>query len=265
MARLNPDNTWRGSVGKYSYYKMRGIDTPIVRSKGGASKETIKTHPRFEQTRRINAEFGGRASASKRIMRMLWPLKSLADYNIAGPLNALLKPIQALDDQSELGERNILLSLNPGILEGFSLNRKLSFDSIVRTHLNWSFSQEELQATIDIPALLPGINLFASTSHPVFSMIAVLGIVPDLFYSPTKYITTSDEYNEFVPVMASTSWFPVLEGSEPVSLTLPYLFAPPDDGYSMMLSVGICFGRMRNASTIEQVPYAGAARILAMA
>lgn len=265
MARLNPDNSWKGPVGKFSYYKMRGVDAPIVRSKGGASKEKIKTHERFEHTRRLNAEFGGRAAASKRIMHMLWPQKSLADYNIAGPLNALLKPVQALDDQSQLGQRNILLSHHPGILTGFSLNRKTTFDSIVRTHLSWSFTDDGLGASISIPALQPGIQLFVPPPQPaMFAFLMVLGIVPDLFYIPNGYRPLHEAYDDAVPIITSSPWFPVLEGSAPVHLTLPYPFQPPDENYSMLLSIGICFGRMRNANTVEQVAYTGAAKILAV-
>ena len=73
---------------------MKGSDKIILRTKGGASKEKIKKGKEFATTRRLNSEFGGRAVASKYIMRSLFPLKALADYNIAGPLNALIKPIQ---------------------------------------------------------------------------------------------------------------------------------------------------------------------------
>ena len=67
------------------------MDGIIVRKKGGASKKRIKKDPEFFQTRLLNSEFGGRSAASKRIMKVLLPLKPLADYNIAGPLNALLR------------------------------------------------------------------------------------------------------------------------------------------------------------------------------
>jgi hypothetical protein len=264
MARLNPDASLTGSVGNFSFYKMKGVDQPIVRSKGGASKAKIKSHPKFETTRRINAEFGGRATASKWIMRMLWPQKALADHNIAGPLNALMKPIQAMDTASEFGKRHIELTKYPSILEGFSLNRKTGFDSIVRTHIGCDISRENLRAYVDIPALQPGINLYAPKTHPLYGITVVMGIIPDLFYTPNQY-TPQDEYRSVAPVVSMTDWYPVLEGSPGSILDIKYPIDPPDEQFSIMISIGIRFGMMRSATLFDQVPYAGAARVLAMA
>lgn len=264
MARINPDASLTGSVGNFSFYKMKGVDKPIVRSKGGASKEKIKTHPRFEYTRRINAEFGGRATASKWIMRMLWPQKALADHNIAGPLNALMIPVQAMDADSECGKRNIALSNYPAILEGFSLNRKTSFDSMVRSHFGSNVSRKELHARVDIPALQPGISLYAPKTHALYAISVVFGIIPDLFYAPHRY-APRNEYAGIGPVVSNTEWYPLLEGSAATSLEIQHPVQPPDEHFTIMISVGIRFGTMRSASLVDQVPYAGAAKILATA
>lgn len=264
MARINPDSSFTGSLGNLSFYKMRGVDKPIVRTKGGASKQKIKTHPKFEATRQINAEFGGRATASKWIMRMLWPQKALADHNIAGPLNALMKPIQAMDTISELGKRHIALSQYPSILEGFSLNRKTGFDSIVRAHIGCQVSRDNLHVRVDIPALLPGINLYAPKAHPLYAITVVFGIIPDLFYTNRHY-TPLNEYAGMAPAVRMTEWYPLLEGSPATALEITHPIVPPDEQFSIMISIGIRFGMMRSATLIDQVPYAGAARVLAMA
>jgi hypothetical protein len=57
-------------------------------------------------------------------MRVLYPIKPLSDYNISGPLNSALKSIQEMDTVSGLGKRNIGLSKNPRLPEGFQLNRR---------------------------------------------------------------------------------------------------------------------------------------------
>jgi len=264
MARINPDSSFNGSVGNLSFYKMRGVDQPIVRTKGGASKQKIKTHPNFETTRLINAEFGGRSTASKWIMRMMWPLKALADHNIAGPLNALMKPVQAMDTNSKYGERHIELSRFPSILEGFSLNRKTNFDSIVRSHVGCSLSRENLQARVDIPALIPAINLHTPKTHPWYAFTIAFGLIPDLYYSPHQYAPIN-EYAGIAPVVAMTDWYPLLEGSPVTSLEIKYPILPPDEQFSLIISIGIRFGMMRSATLIDQVPYVGAARVLAMA
>lgn len=150
MARLTPGIHFTGSLGNLSAYKMRGVDRIVLRTEGGASKEKIKTSPSFENTRRVNAEFSGRTIASKWIMRMLWPQKAVADYNIAGPLNALMKPVQKLDTASDFGKRHVLLSKKLSILEGFSFNRHTLFESVVRAPLSCAITKEMLNAEVDI-------------------------------------------------------------------------------------------------------------------
>lgn len=262
MARITSEITFTGSLGNVTAYRMRGVDGIVLRQKGGASKEKIKSSPAFANTRRNNAEFGGRARASRWIMRMLWPQKALADYNIAGPLNALMKPIQALDTVSEWGKRNIILSKNPRLLEGFSLNRKTPFDSMIRTSLSYSLSRETRTAHIDIPELLPGINFYAPKSHPMFSVVAVLGMMPDLYYSEMGYVPSASGYEETHVQSVSSEWCPVLKKSPATTLTLMLDAIPPDNAYSLILSVGVRFGTMQDATTVQQVKYAGCAKVL---
>src|SRR5687768_10428056 len=133
MAQLDGVIQFTGSLQNLSAYKMRGSDKIIIRKKGGPTKKQIKYSPGFENTRLNNKEFGGRAVAAACIKHCLRPLMFLADYNITGPLNALLRPIQKMDTKSVRGTRHILLSEQPRLLEGFSLNRRYMFDSIVRT------------------------------------------------------------------------------------------------------------------------------------
>src|SRR5687767_13932272 len=130
MAKLDRGIEFVGSLGDFSAFRMRGVEGIVVRRKGGASKETIKTSKSFEKLRRNMSEFGGRSTAAKWICQMMHPLKALADYNINGPLNALMKAIQEADTESDIGKRKVLLTTDPRVLEGFSLNRQTIFDSI---------------------------------------------------------------------------------------------------------------------------------------
>jgi hypothetical protein len=239
---------------------MRGVDKIILRRKGGASKKQIKTSPNFETTRRHNAEFSGRAAASMWMMRVLFPLKKLADYNIAGPINALMKPVQVLDTESEFGKRHVQPSKNPGVLEGFSLNRKTIFESVISAPLSCVITKETLGAQVDIPALIPGINFRTPWKHPVYSVQAVLGIVPDLFYRQGVYKPMHNRYPgaEF----AETPWFSCLTGSDPATLKLKLKTIPPAEAYTLMLSIGIAFGTITASGSIEQAKYAGCAKVV---
>jgi len=266
MAQVTSEFQFIGPLGNLSVYKMRGVDKLIVRKKGGASKEKIKTSPRFDRTRRNNAEFSGRACASKWIMCMLRPQKALADYNIAGPLNALMRAIQKLDTVSELGKRTIELSKNPRLLEGFSLNRATPFDSMLRASLSYTISKENLTASVDIPALEPGINFFAQKRNPMYSVVVVLGIVPDLSYAgDNKYEPAARGYEAYFSETVVSDWYTVASGSPATTLSVNLDAIPPDKAHSVMLTIGIRFGTMINPDTVQQVRYAGSAKVLAMA
>ena len=264
MAKIASEFAFTGSLGNLSAYKMRGVDRIVIRTKGGASKKKIKTSPAFENTRRINAEFGGRASASKWIMQALWPQKAMADYNIAGPLNALMKHIQALPSQYAWGQRPVNLSKNPKLLEGFSLNRQTAFDSVLRTSLSYSLSRENRSAHIVVPELLPGINFYTSQKHPMYRIVAVLGIIPDLSYTDHGYQPLANGYETIAATCTKSEWYPVLGGSPSFTLNMN-INTPPDEAHSLMLSIGICFGTMKETTVIQQVKYAGCAKVLAMA
>lgn len=288
MARViaGPGAGFQGSVDDLSFYKMRGVEGTIVRRKGGPSKEQVKNAPSMVQTRRGNSEFAGRAKAAKGIMRALHYHKPLADYNIAGPLNALLRPVQALDKLSNMGQRNVLLSANPQILKGFSLNRNNPFDSVIRCPVEYVLNREAAAATVQVPALIPGINFFAPEKYPWFSLVISLGIVPDIIFTKDNepahqdydaftdpearfsthvYTYTHPEYKEYdAPVCAVTVWRPVKKGCPETPLELRIPLYPPDDHFTLVLSIGIMYGIQEDDQTIMQARYAGAAKVLAV-
>jgi hypothetical protein len=263
MAKISSIVSFTGTLDNLSAYRMRGVDFIVLRRKGGPSREKVKTAPSFKRTRENSSEFGGRATAAKWVMHAMWPQKALADYNIAGPLNALLRPIQMLDSNDSLrGQRHIRLSQNRSLLEGFSFNRKTFFDSVVRSPLSWSISRDHLSARVEIPELVPGINFFAQEKQPMFSIQAVLGMVPDLFYTPHGYKPSSAGYKENSFRRVATGWQPVLKGAAATALDISMNMQLPDQSFSLVLSIGICYGTMQDTISVQQVKYAGSAKVL---
>lgn len=272
MATLISGVEFTGSLGNVTAYRMRGTDKIILRRKGGATKKRIKNDPKFDLTRRNNAEFAGRSAASKYVMKMLQPVKALADYNIAGPLNALMKPIQELDTTSDLGKRYVMLSKNGGIIEGFSLNRQALFESVVRAPVTGRITRETLSAEVEIPALIPGINFKPrgtsqrrGQEYPLYSFRVVLGMVPDLFFTKDGYQPSHSEYTRYVAKLTDSPWFKSLEGSEATALALKLDVVPPNNDFALLLSIGIRYGKLASADLIQQVKYAGSAKVLMVA
>ncbi len=289
MARAiaGPGAGFQGSVDDLSFYKMRGVEGTIVRRKGGPSRDQVKQLSTMELTRRNNSEFGGRAKTAQYIMRALYHHKSLADYNIAGPLNALMRPIQELDKEGTWGQRSVRLSTNPHILKGFSLNRNNPFDAAIRYPIEYVLNRNAVTAVVEIPHLRPGINFFAPEKYPWFSVIVSLGIVPDLVFTKNNvpvpkgydsftsaearssihaYMPAHHDYSklEITPPCIGTIWRPVKQGCPTTPLELRHAFVPPDDHFTLVLTIGIMYGIQQDAQTIEQARYAGAAKVLAV-
>lgn len=264
MAKLESEFAFTGRLGDYVAYRLPGVDGIVMRRKGGVSAKRIHTDANFINTRNVNAEFSGRSAACKWIMQMIYPLKAVADYNIAGPLNALLRPIQKLDNQSKNGERNVCLTKDPSLLSGFSFNRKLSLDAILRCPIDYTLSKEKRNATVTIPALRPGINLHVPQRYPLFMITVVLGVVPDLLYSSPDYRPSHESYALLRPVSASTTWFSSKDGSALIDLSLVLSSVIPDDNFSLVLSIGVQFGVPTSGGLGVQIARSGAGKILAV-
>ena len=255
-----------GSLGDLSFYHMRGTDKIVVRRKGGASKETIKKSPKFALPRLYMSEFGGCSTMGKEVRFMMHPMRALADYNFSGFINKSLKLIQKQDPTSKLGQRAIELSKHPKLLEGFQLNKYTTFDSMVRSTLNWSIDAEKGSAKVEIPALVRDINFFPNNRHSKFSITISLGVVPDFKFNPRtgKYQAPTWYDTMYGCSYTSSDWYSALKGSPATTLELALDQLPPEGGYSLMLGIGICFGDSMDDGDVKQIKRAGAAKILAI-
>ena len=264
MAKLNNGLPIIGSFGEFSIYKMKGVTNLVVRKKGGASREKIKRSPNFALTRRYNSEWAGCSKAGKNIRLAMNPLLRLADYNISGVLNGLCKTIQKADTIGRLGERSVWLSKYCHSLEGFNLNRGRSFDSIIRQPIGSVLSREELRASLQLPALIPGLNFYVPDPFPVFRIIAVLGVLPDMVYTPFGYMPANKETKLWHDSL-DTGWSPSSSSfpEQTLSLQLP-MDIGLDRHSSLVVSIGIEFGMPLTVDVATPIKGTGAAKILAL-
>jgi hypothetical protein len=131
----------------------------------------------------------------------------------------------------------------------------------VRHPLAWELSKEGRSARLEVPDLLPGINLFAPPPHPLFRFTVLLGVVPDLFWGEPLY-RPPDGYNQLHPELVHTEWLPVKKGSPATTLEVQLSFVPPTGDFSLLLAVGLEMGTAGTAHSVEPVKYIGSARIL---
>lgn len=261
MAFLSNGPEFTGSIGNMSYYRMKGTDKIVVRKKGGASKEQIKTSPSFARTRENNAEFSGCANTVRSIRHALFPLNKLADYNFTPTLTTLAKNIQLLDKVNERGKRAVNFSQYRYLLEGFQLNKEFIFDAVVKYPLKGSIERETGSATVNIPHLHPQLNLDFPWKAPLYRFVIGFGVFTD---SSFKELTGFKD-KVILPRAETvyTDWQPVQQAFEAQSFTLQlFSLHGIDDTKSMILSIGIQMGTPITNAFIQEVKYASCAKIL---
>lgn len=257
MAKLDGTIQFTGSLQNLSFYKMQGSDKIIIRRKGGPTSKQVKKGKNFENTRRNNMEFGGRALAASTIKSYLHPLLFLADYNILGPLNALLRAIQKMDVTSGWGKRHVLLTKQPKLLEGFTLNRRHLWETIVRTPVVCNLQGEQIH--INLPALMPGINFMPPGNYPYYRFISTAGLVRDIYYTEQGYKPTHN--SKWIFNSTESDWLPVNAPAPAHTLTLNGMPERKPDDCSNMVGLGIAFGKLKGNDIVPE-KYAGAAKVL---
>ena len=249
--------------GSYSVYKMRGVERLIIRAKAGPSKKQIATAPQFAFMRQNMSEFGGAGKISGLLLDACYGIKHLADANFTGNLSKACRLIME-KDSSVAGSHSILLSKYGNLLEGFSMNKENQFDSVVKQSPTVTFSRVSCKASLEFPVLYPGVNLFGHWQLPYYRFIIVMGLVPDMI-STLKGYTAVNPLMTFNPVQVRTDWFSAAEeiGSviREIELATGTLI---DASGSLVVSIGIEFGRNLSNRIIEAVRFAGCGKILAV-
>lgn len=268
MGKMISDVLFNGTVGSFVAYRLPGVEGVVIRSKGEVSRKRRQKAPEFERTRQLNAEFSGRSAASQYLMRAMRPMKALGDYNIAGPLNALLRTVQLLDTTSARGQRHVQLSLDPSLIEGFPFNKHFPLQSVIRENIITSINREAGTASIQIPELVPALNFSVPKLYPKFKLVAVLGVMPDIFYAGSKQPRLYQPrvgYRNGYYAKHETPWTDTHDGMEATTLTLALDTLPPDAAHTLVLTLGIAYGTVLHGRHIEQVKRAGSACIVRMA
>lgn len=260
MAILKSNLEFTGSLGNLSAYELPGVGT-VLRTKGGAKKKQIQKSPKFQRTRENYTEFSGCAKMGGSIRQSMLVMAPLADYNFTPVLNSLAKTIQLLDTECVRGERNIYLSRYKHLLTGFSLNRNSTFESIVKHPLHCTIDRENKRAVVQLPELMPGVNLILSKQYPLFRFIVNLGGVADRLFSTYGYVGAPMESRcVYTDWHHATQLFDAAEALVELKDTA----ALPDDT-TLILSVGIQMGTPVTDTVVNPVKYAGCAKIMGVA
>ena len=264
MGNIISGTDFTGRLGPVSVYKMRGHDKLVIRTPGGASKSRIKNHRNFKATRSLNQEWKLVTGVAKEIRQGLSALGQLSDYNVSGPLNALVKKIQTSDTTNEKGKRSILFSRYPDFISSFQFNRQTLFDSIVRQQLDVNIDKLSAIAKITVPVLQPAIHFFPNPRYAYYRWAIDIAAASDQVwdeesksFKPLAFLLP--KYRHFY-----SAWVPASSTQPSATYEISPFYAEFSSGPNMILiaGAGIQYGMPAPDGSIQPVPYAGAARIL---
>jgi hypothetical protein len=266
MAIVKGPIVMTGSISNVSFYTRRGSDKVIARSKGGASKEKIKTSPKFEGFRKQQVEWKGCTAFASSLRYAFGGLHRLADYNLTPVLNGFAKNVQKKDTESESGKRIISFSKYRYTLDGFNFNRNYQFNTVLRVGVTGEINRENLTATVKVPRINTEIDIQNVQRLPYFRLIVALGAISDM-----RYDETANCYEPTVHALHGVSqvntgvWIPsenvLSEQVIEVSLgdELKSFFT---DEVSLVLSMAIEFGKVGFTGEALEVKYAGCGKVL---
>ncbi len=263
MAFLNNTMGIIGSFGNLSAYRMKGSDKIIVRTKGGASKKKIKKSPVFARTRENNSEFSGCAKMVKSIRSAIQPIGHLADFNFTPSLIALCKKIQLQDPSKDhpRGERAIYLSQFKYLLDGFSLNKQNSFNTVIRHTLHPQLNRNNGSFTLLMPALIPHFNLCFFWPQPMYRLVFSIGLAGDLEFGTMGFannLNLSMHTN-----YTYTPWHLVSQAQNAQEINLQLkAFTALNIQESLIITAGIEMGTPISLTEIRHTQYCGTAKII---
>lgn len=262
MAKLTGPIQFEGSIQGITVYKRRDIEQLLVRATGHPSSKQVKKGANFVNTRRTNSEFGGRSKCSSYFNKTLKFLKPVCGENYMGTLNGLLTIAQKSDTVSELGRRSVLLSKNRAIVDGYVLNQRNPFESILSTPLSCSFNREGLRISVSLPAFIPGRNFKPIGTFPVYRVIIACGLVPDFYIDETKGWHHNQPFVLHHQVVDYSPWRSVHETTEATTIDLAINQPVKGDDYTVLVAAGISFGLVKGANYFKEVTGAGCGKVI---
>lgn len=255
-----------GSLADVSMYKLHGSEKVIVRSKGGPTKEQIKTKPKFEKLRQNNSEWAGCTKMARSIRHSFKVMNRLEDYPVTGALNAICKELQKLDTGGVQGKRAIRLSQHKELLSGFSFSRSQVLESVLRVPVETTLDRVTGVATIALPLFNTDIYLYNFRKLPYYHLVVNLSGVCDMMLNTEDNNWESPYYGycDLQNGVFETDWMPAVGTNPALHITLQYPLTenPIPDEVTLLLCIGIEFGKVGVAGIPDAVKYTGTGKIV---
>ena len=262
MAKLIGPFQFTGKLQDYSAYTRKDVEGIILRKSGGADAQKIATDPAFARTRENNHEFGGASTSAKLFRLAMSAVVPLADSSLTGRTTALCNSIIRLADTGTRGTRPLTFSAFRNLIESFNPNLKKPFTAIVKQEVIGTIVREHLTGTVILPDLIPKVNFLPPASMPRFRFLITLGAITDMIHDHGVYSRVNSDIGLFEAAKVETPWFPTTKKFTGFSVDIVANNLNINETCTLMLSIGIQFGKMGEDDTITPVNTQGAVKIL---
>lgn len=243
MSIINGPFNFTGSLGNmHCYYDpARGIW--ILARNGGAKKKVMDTLPSLEKARAYARELGGRSKWGSLLKQSLSGIRHLMFACCWGKIMATGKLIQRRDETVPLGNRDVLVSKDPGVLTRIDFNERHPFRSVIRDNFVIDLSSDKRIITLSIPGFIPSNDAWWVTKYLAVRIYLVVAQISDMVWNPV-----TKEYEPLVPGLellsrkVVTGW--MYNNSIPIDVNLSVLLNDPAlsiPGTVMVVAVGVEF------------------------
>lgn len=225
-----------GKIGGISFYKLGGED--LARIANGPSKDKIQNDANFKRTRENNTEFGGSAMVAK-ALRLAFAniLPTMADPRLTSRLVKLFKEIN-LKATGTRGERPFLLSANEAMLLNLELNKNTALGSVFNALFSFSNTTGRDEATVTIPAFVPGNYVEAPSGATHFRLVMSIGVVSDYAFDPSsKKYEPLDTDNNLLNTTVFSNVFDLSAPSVNATLTATLSGSPTLSGDQVVIQM----------------------------
>jgi len=263
MATVDDDFSFKGPLGKFTFYKMKGVNKLVARSKSGPTADQIKNDPAFAGSRKVNAEWKGVVKLSKAIRQGITKIDHLRDYNYPPLLKRVTSNILKANTEGTKGSRSLLLSKYRFLAEGFNLNTARTLESIISSPFQCSINRPALSATIDIPELLPDINFRNPFKLPLYRLIFHLDTVSDFHYDALSANYYPIDAHPNIGNTLYTDWLPFKNAEPATSVTIhAKRMTELGEHTSIIISGGVEFGMPDANGMVEMLQTSGCGKVL---
>jgi hypothetical protein len=240
MSKQTSHVTFKGNMGKVSYFKRKGVDS--ARVKTGVSREKFLTAPTMERVRENVREFNALSRTVKSFRLALAQVKKFQDGTLANRLSTVFNLIKKRSDGAR-GRRPVLISANRSLLKDLEFNAQKSLQEIFTPTPAATHTAARNSASVTFQAFNPGEMVQAPATATHFRLVHLLGIVSDTIYDEeSKTYKPADTALNGLHHTTTSEYVPLSGGTLDISLETVLPGAPVlNDNVSAIQALGILF------------------------